>query len=824
MCKRFLLIVLLAAVIFLQATIEVDDSYQPPMVGWGVTKFDNIQDALDEYPNGATIYIHSGTYQDDDVASGVVTITNPNENNVTFNLYGDSSTNTIIDGENERRCINIYSETPTSIVTVTVKGLKLINGDSTNGAGISASVNHNLSVKNCIITDNEASDNGGGICSTNGGECADNILSVFDSEISNNQAENGGGIYYYCSMAYYNTLTIKNSIIEENDSISGKGGGLYISGCMIDFDDLQVLDNEVSGTNTLGLGGGMYCETIRNNDVNTIDNSLFTGNLASTSGGAIYYQASAGADFEITNVTVYDNSSTNGTGGLHLEDFEYTMDILNCIIYDNDGQDQINNTGNGDVDITYSCIENGTTTNGNITSIPKVDDNNDCALDYDSPCIDTGNPSSTYDDTDGSRADMGWKYHEQDIYTWQNGLIERAYLWKSFPKLQIDPNQGGSVGVENSLQSWNPLPDELELDIWNDDGFLANGSYNDNTGIWTWNDEDITSIEGYKMEKDNATGCLLFSRGVICESDIELDTYASSETWLGYFLEESQLVVDAFPSDVLNDAILVKTMDWTISRNTTNDRWSGATGSCYINYADCVVIETVSAHNDFNWETPSRSGEEHYRPVAEHFTFDDDVDYFPIYAIFDVNDMPDEVAVYVDDVCRGAQVVEDTLCQICAHILEEDPGQEIEFAFWYEGRGEVERRNSYQVYDQETDLYELRSLITGMPGIHYEVSFKNNQEDVVQPQFDLNCYPNPFNPELTISFSTTESTKYTEITIFNVKGQKVKTLVSELFRPDDYNIVWKGDDQRGNKVSSGVYYVRLQVGEDIVNRKVIMMK
>jgi len=416
------------------------------------------------------------------------------------------------------------------------------------------------------------------------------------------------------------------------------------------------------------------------------------------------------------------------------------------------------------------------------------------------------------------------KNSRQDVYNWNNGVFERTFLWKSFPKLQIDPNQGGDVGVENSLQSWNPLLDELALTITFESYELDYGEYDEYTESWLWDEsETISSAKGYKMEKDNATGCLLFSRGVICESDTDLDANASSETWLGYFLEESQLVVDAFPSAVLNDAILVKTMDWTISRNTTNDRWSGATGSSYINYADCVVIETVSTHNDFNWETPSRSGDVHYRPVAEHFTFDDDIDYIPIYATFDENDIPDEVAVYVDDVCRGAQVVEDTLCQICAHILEEEQGQEIEFAFWYEGRSAEERRNSYLVYDQETEIYESRSLITGMPGIHYEVSFKNNQEDVVPPQFDLNCYPNPFNPELTISFNL-EETQDVKLNVFNVKGQKVKTLVSELFRPDAYNIVWKGADNSGNQVSSGVYYIRLQVGDDLVNRKVILMK
>jgi Secretion system C-terminal sorting domain len=430
-------------------------------------------------------------------------------------------------------------------------------------------------------------------------------------------------------------------------------------------------------------------------------------------------------------------------------------------------------------------------------------------------------------DNDKNSAKSVSNYCEPDVYTWQYGTSERKYLWKSFPRLPFPTNttnHGQGIGVDEAWEFWNPIPDGLTA--W----YLIEGTNNEFeigeyiTNSWDWtNDRDINSTLGYKLEKDDTGTCLMFSRGLLCKSDTRLNTEVG-EVWLGYFLDDSQLVLDAFPDAVINDAILIKTQNWGISRANTDSRWSGTPASCYINYADCVVIETVDDDHAFEWETPTRSSGPYYRPRAEHFTFDDEIDFIPVYATFDENDMPDEIAIYVDDVCRGAQVVEDTISQICAYILEEEQGAEIEFAFWYEGRSEVLRRNSYQVFNESEDRYENRSLITGMPGIHYEVSFKDHSEDIVPAEYNLSCYPNPFNPELTISFSTTESTQYTEITIFNVKGQKVKTLVSELFRPDDYNIVWKGDDQRGKKVSSGVYYIRLQVGDNIVNRKVILMK
>ncbi|MDP8211309.1 MAG: T9SS type A sorting domain-containing protein [Candidatus Stygibacter australis] len=756
----------------------VDCTAQPNGNGSQQSPFQEIGDAIENplINNNDIIIISEGVYSPIDIGDIGIKITAEQGETVTIN------------GGRNRSCIRFTSACTTPTL---INGITLTNGFENlyYGGGISCEYSRELTITYCSIL-NCGAQSGGGIA------VYESILNCSHCIISNNETffQNGGGIYASHSEVNLSSVKLSNNLASSN------GGGLYI--------EQNSEDHNIVVTNTL------------------INNNRVTGG----NGGAIYIYSGTdeNCSVDLNKCTIVDNYYDEyGFGGIStfvLPFCEVNLNIANSIIYNNTGSPQIIPGYN----VTYCDVEgeNLYTGTGNINDDPEFVDasNDDYSLEYNSPCIDTGVDSSTYDDPDGSRADMGYLYHEQDVYSWQYGPFERQYLWKSFPKLQIDPNQGGDVDVENSLQSWNPLQNELAITITFEFNELDYGEYDAGAETWDWDQSaTISSIKGYKMEKDNATGSLLFSRGVICESDTYLNTHASLETWLGYFLEDSQLVLDAFPSSVLDDAVLVKTMDWTISRNTTNDRWSGATGSSYINYADCVVIKTVSAHNDFTWETPSRSGEAHYRPVAEHFSFDDDVDYFPIYAAFDVNDMPDEVAVYIDGVCHGAQVVEDTLCQICAHILEEDPGQEVEFALWYDGRSGVEFLNNYQVFNESKDKYESKKLVTGMPGIHYKVFLEGTNENIVTPQFNLNCYPNPFNPELTIYFNLRE-TQDVHLNIYNVRGQKVKTLVSELFRPDDYKIVWNGDDNSGNRVSSGVYYIRLQVGEDIVNRKVILMK
>jgi hypothetical protein len=94
-------------------------------------------------------------------------------------------------------------------------------------------------------------------------------------------------------------------------------------------------------------------------------------------------------------------------------------------------------------------------------------------------------------------------------------------------------------------------------------------------------------------------------------------------------------------------------------------------------------------------------------------------------------------------------------------------------------------------------------------------------------------YPNPFNPSTTISFSlTTEITENTEISIYNLKGQKVKNLSPSLCHAEpvevrgeaQYSIIWDGTDDNNKPVSSGIYFYKLKVGKFEKSRKMLLIK
>ncbi|MCJ7458509.1 MAG: C25 family cysteine peptidase [candidate division Zixibacteria bacterium] len=91
-------------------------------------------------------------------------------------------------------------------------------------------------------------------------------------------------------------------------------------------------------------------------------------------------------------------------------------------------------------------------------------------------------------------------------------------------------------------------------------------------------------------------------------------------------------------------------------------------------------------------------------------------------------------------------------------------------------------------------------------------------------------YPNPFNPSTTIPFkvgslkSGVGSPLLTSLKIYNILGQLVRTLVNDEKLPGNYQVIWDGKDQRGNLVSSGIYFYQLRAGDYQETKKMSLVR
>ncbi|HAN41183.1 MAG TPA: hypothetical protein DCQ12_04640, partial [Candidatus Cloacimonas sp.] len=84
-------------------------------------------------------------------------------------------------------------------------------------------------------------------------------------------------------------------------------------------------------------------------------------------------------------------------------------------------------------------------------------------------------------------------------------------------------------------------------------------------------------------------------------------------------------------------------------------------------------------------------------------------------------------------------------------------------------------------------------------------------------------YPNPFNPETTISYSVKEPGRV-RLEIYNIKGQLVRTLVDEEHLTGNYKLSFDGKDNRGRSVASGVYLLRMRAPGYQKRAKMVLLR
>jgi len=89
---------------------------------------------------------------------------------------------------------------------------------------------------------------------------------------------------------------------------------------------------------------------------------------------------------------------------------------------------------------------------------------------------------------------------------------------------------------------------------------------------------------------------------------------------------------------------------------------------------------------------------------------------------------------------------------------------------------------------------------------------------------NLKNYPNPFNPNTTISFSlNAESLDNTDLVIYNLKGQRVRTFSDlQITNTSERKIIWNGKDQNDQPVSSGIYLYKLDIQDSPVNKMILL--
>jgi len=130
----------------------------------------------------------------------------------------------------------------------------------------------------------------------------------------------------------------------------------------------------------------------------------------------------------------------------------------------------------------------------------------------------------------------------------------------------------------------------------------------------------------------------------------------------------------------------------------------------------------------------------------------------------------------------------------------------------------------------ENDVYTADIIVTDnrdvtIIPVYLTINITDADENLIPVTALHGNHPNPFNPSTTISFSVTNGNiENTELVIYNLKGQKVKQLVSYQLSAGQHSVAWNGTDDNGISVSSGIYLYKLKSGSFEQTKKMLLLK
>jgi len=159
----------------------------------------------------------------------------------------------------------------------------------------------------------------------------------------------------------------------------------------------------------------------------------------------------------------------------------------------------------------------------------------------------------------------------------------------------------------------------------------------------------------------------------------------------------------------------------------------------------------------------------------------------------------------------------DTLWWITDYYSEEDTA----FFYQFEGQNFQPGQTQYSYEPSESVFTVVEYAIMISPK---ETDVEEEGEIITFEDFQLfQNHPNPFNNETIIKYTLSKSS-HVSLVIYNILGQKVRTLVNEHQRPGVKTVSWDGKDEKGKGLSSGIYLYKLKSREIIQTKRMLLLK
>lgn len=117
--------------------------------------------------------------------------------------------------------------------------------------------------------------------------------------------------------------------------------------------------------------------------------------------------------------------------------------------------------------------------------------------------------------------------------------------------------------------------------------------------------------------------------------------------------------------------------------------------------------------------------------------------------------------------------------------------------------------------DYEFGEFKIRPIDDSYVTLTGLSSVDNNVPTIEKAGGFRSIHPNPFNPSTKISFVVTRG-DLVQLNVYNIRGEKVRTLVQDLLPAGEMELSWDGTDDAGKSVASGSYFARLRIGKEVM--------
>ena len=768
-----------------------------------------IQAGINSAVNGDTVLVATGTY--------VENINYNGKNIVIGSLFLTTLdttyiSQTIIDGNQNGSVVTFESGEDSTAVLV---GFNITNGyASESGGGILCIYDSNPSLVNVAISGNSALYVGGGIL------CENSSPSLVNVTITGNSVTWGGGGGIYCTNS---NPSLVNVTITDNNADYG-GGGIY---CRINSSPSLINVTITGNSATWGEGGGIYCTssnlslvnvTIAGNSAyhgggiyledsnSTLQDVMISENSCSDGGGGIY---SENSDLILFGVTIMKNDAYYAGGGVYFEDSNPLFDPDNrCNIYLNhamNGNDMYSDALLNVIVDTFtvlnptgfhtSPIENFTfdilqgtviQTEADLYVSPEGDNNNS-GLTADDPL------KTIYFACAKTLADS---LNPQTIHL-LDGIYSPATNGEYFPvsipdyvNLSGDTENGVTLDAEG-LDSVIGIYDHQKIIISN--LTITGGSRNyGGGGIYCYNSSpslvNVTIIGNSAYHGSGIYCCNNSSPSLV---NVTITGNSANTNGGGIYCYDSNpslVNVTITGNSVSNKGGGIYCYDSNPSlvnvTITGNSAWHG--GGIYCNDNSNPSLVNCILWNDLPNEVIG-SPEISYSDIQGGWTGEGNIDENPLF----VGAGEHPFSLLEDSPCIDEGIPDTTGLNL----------------------PELDLAGNPRIYNGIIDMgaYEWQGV-----GIDDWQSSKT--VNILSQN-----YPNPFNPETTIEYSLKEPGNIC-LEIYNIRGQKVRTLVNEFKAVGYYNVIWEGTDDNDKNVASGIYFYQMKTKDYSTVKKMILLR